>query len=289
MLSKLRPDARAALIGSLPVRDHREATDIVSRYTPDIPLWVQLPFYKKEGLLRQFISGVPGLVMVEDRVLVNTSLPVFENSLLGFWEEYVAVTDGTKPLDESRFVLAQDEAPGFFVFLEAFKKASSPFAIKGQISGPVTLCLGISNQDKQALFYDDRLRDALTKTIALKARWQVEQLKLCGAPVILFIDEPGLAGFGSSAVIGVSKEEVQKLINEVIDQIHAAGGLAGVHVCGNTDWSILLDSPADIVSFDAYEYFERFILYAKDLKSFLEKEKILSWGIVPTLKEEYID
>ena len=33
------------------------------------------------------------------------------------------------------------------------------------------------------------------------------------------------------------------------------GGLVGVHVCANTDWSLVLDSSADIVSFDAYALF----------------------------------
>ena len=69
---------------------------------------------------------------------------------------------------------------------------------------------------------------------------------------------------------------------EVIDAIHAEGGLAGVHVCANTDWSLILDSPVDIVNFDAYSYFDRFILYPDLIKKFIDAGKILAWGIVPT-------
>ena len=51
-----------------------------------------------------------------------------------------------------------------------------------------------------------------------------------------------------------------------IDAIKAAGGMAGVHVCANTDWSLVLDSGADILSFDAYGYFDKLILYRDALQ-----------------------
>jgi methionine synthase II (cobalamin-independent) len=288
-MNNFKPQAKATLIGSLPISDHDEALRIVMESTPDIPLWVQLPVHSQEGMLTQFVSGLPGLVISDNRVILDASLSDFDRELLDFYEEYIAVTQGTKSLDASRFVLTKESAPGFFVLQEALKTVSKPFAIKGQITGPVTLSLGITDHNKQAAFYDERLRDAITKIIALKARWQVEQLKQFGVPVIIFLDEPALAGFGSSALIGVSKEDVEKLLAEVIDQIHQSGGLAGVHVCANTDWTLILESSADILSFDAYDYFDRLILYAKELKKFLEQDKILAWGIVPTAKEEDIE
>jgi hypothetical protein len=82
---------------------------------------------------------------------------------------------------------------------------------------------------------------------------------------------------------------VATVLNEVIDAIHSAGGLAGVHICANTDWSLLLDSPADIISFDAYAYFDRFILYPDQIKRYFEAGKLLAWGIVPTGNMEDIE
>ena len=72
------------------------------------------------------------------------------------------------------------------------------------------------------------------------------------------------------------------------EAVHAEGGLAGVHVCANTDWSVLLESPADMISFDAYSFFDKFILYADLIKKFIEAGKILAWGIVPTGNPEDI-
>jgi hypothetical protein len=146
----------------------------------------------------------------------------------------------------------------------------------------VTLATGLTDQNKRAAFYDERLLDVVVKTLALKARWQVEKLSECDLPPILFVDEPGLAGFGTSAFISISREDVDRILSEVIDSIHEAGGLAGVHVCANTDWSLILDSSADILSFDAYGFFDRLTLYEASLKTFFDQGRILAWGTVPT-------
>jgi arginine utilization protein RocB len=67
--------------------------------------------------------------------------------------------------------------------------------------------------------------------------------------------------------------------------LDAVKGLKGIHCCGNTDWSVLLSTHLDILSFDAYGYLETLSLYPKDLKAFLERGGILAWGIVPTSEE----
>jgi len=64
--------------------------------------------------------------------------------------------------------------------------------------------------------------------------------------------------------------------------IKRTGGLAGVHICANGDWGPALSSEADIISFDAYYYFDNFILYREQLVEFLTRGGILAWGIVPT-------
>jgi hypothetical protein len=53
-------------------------------------------------------------------------------------------------------------------------------------------------------------------------------------------------------------------------------------VCANADWSLILESSADIVSFDAYGYFDTFVLYPSQVRSFVSAGKILAWGLVPT-------
>ena len=282
-VAQFKGNALAMLIGSLPIADHDQAIRMVFKYTPEIPLWIQLPAYPEEGMMVQFLEGIPGLVQNQDRVFIDTSESTFEDDLLKFYEDYLAITEGGSPLDDTRFVLTQKTARGFYTLLDVMKSSPQlPVGIKGQITGPVTLATGLTDQHGRALFYDDRLLDVLVKTLAMKTRWQVEQLSQWGIPAIIFIDEPGLAGFGTSAFISISKEDVSRVLSEVIDAAHQAGGLVGVHVCANTDWSLVLDSAADILSFDAYGFFDRLVLYEASLKTFFDQGRILAWGIVPT-------
>jgi methionine synthase II (cobalamin-independent) len=146
--------------------------------------------------------------------------------------------------------------------------------------------IGVKDQNGRSLFYDDTLRDALVKTIAMKAYWQVENLKPLSPNRIIFFDEPGIVSFGSSSFISITREQIHAVLEEVIAAVHAAGGLAGIHICANGDWSLALEASIDIISFDAYNYFDKFILYPDLLKKFLAAGKTIAWGIVPTANPE---
>ena len=278
------------MIGSLPLTDHEEALDLVFEYTPEIPLWPQLPVNPGEKMIPQFLSGMPGLCLPLDRGRIDTTVGDYDEQLLQFFQEYLEASEDIAVLENSSLGLDPVAARGFFVFLDRLSGGNlAPKAVKGQITGPFTFCTGVADQDKRAIVYDDTLRDAGVKLMALKAGWQAARLSAFGCPVIMFIDEPALAGFGSSEFISLSRQVVDQGLQEVIEAIHAQGALAGIHVCANTDWSLILESGADIVNFDAYGYFDRFVLYGDSIRSFIEKGGILAWGQVPTGQPGDID
>jgi hypothetical protein len=90
-------------------------------------------------------------------------------------------------------------------------------------------------------------------------------------------------------MISVSRDEVATCFEEVVGAVHDEGGLAGIHVCANADWSLILESDADIISFDAYSFFDKLMLYPDHVKHFIESGGILAWGIVPTLNSDDIE
>ena len=114
-------------------------------------------------------------------------------------------------------------------------------------------------------------------------------MALGALPVLVTAWSLGMGLGVTSAFISISSEDVRRVLAEVIDAIHLAGGLAGVHVCANTDWSLILDSSADILSFDAYGFFDRLALFSKGLKRFFDQGRILAWGIVPTSESRDIE
>ncbi|MGM0425153.1 MAG: hypothetical protein ACQEQX_09570 [Thermodesulfobacteriota bacterium] len=290
MQKEFKPQALPLLIGSIPMRDHAQATDLVLEHTPQIPLWVQLPALPQEGMLSQFLPGLPGYRQQNGSEYVDTGSQDYDQELLSFYQDYMAVTEAGQALEQSRFKLDEQRAKGFFVLLQKLQGSAQALqGVKGQITGPITFATGVKDQEKKAIFYDEQLRDASVKLLALKAAWQVEQLQGLGKQVIMFFDEPALAGFGSSEFISISKQDVQTCFAEVIEQVHARQGLAGIHVCANADWSLILESGADILSFDAYSYFDKLLLYSRELQDFLQRGGIIAWGIVPTLEPEDIE
>ncbi len=290
MNAGFQPNGLAMLIGSQPLNDHAEACELVLAHTPEILNWVQLPIYKQEGMVDQFMAGLPGLVQGPDRNYVHTEDGRFDDQMLAFFEEYLQVAGQETDWDQSRFVLTPQVAQGYFTLLDALKTPPGQLqAVKGQVTGPVTFCTAMHDHEGRAIFYHEALREAAVKLLALKAAWQASQLSRTGLPVIVFIDEPALAGYGSSELISISREDISACLQEVVEAIHDQGALAGVHVCANTDWSLLLDSKVDIINFDAHGYFDKLILYADQLKAFIRSGRFLAWGLVPTLDPEQIE
>lgn len=288
MSNNFKPAGLPTLIGSLPVTNHQEALELIFGHTPNIPLWPQLPSNRLEGMLNQFIEGFPGIVETDERTYFDVNSEDFAEKQLAFFEEYLAAIEDPAKLSASIFQVSNDRAQGLYRLRETVKKKPGTTAVKGQITGPFTLLTGISDHDQRLGYYDPAIREMVVKGLALKAGWQVQFLKELGLPVLLFIDEPALAGLGSSSFISISLEDIHQDLTEVIDAVHQAGGLAGIHVCANTDWDFLLSLDLDILSFDAYGFFDRLIVCKDKVHSFLDRGGIIAWGLVPTSEKEHI-
>lgn len=288
-MPEFKPRCRPLLIGSIPLTDAQAAVDLVFGATPEIPVWPQLPLRPQEKMIPQFLPGLPGLTQTVDRVFVQNSGDAYDRELVRFYETYMAIAEGALSLDDTFFRIERDAATGLYALLRHLDgPVPQPLAVKGQVTGPITLCMGTRDAENRAIFYDAQLRDAAVKLLTLKARWQIKRLGRPNRPVIIFIDEPGLAGFGSSEMISISSGEVHACLSELIEGIHAEGGLAGIHVCANTDWAMVMDTGVDIVNFDAYAYFDRFILFSGHIRRFIQGGGMMAWGIVPTLNAEDI-
>ncbi|MBW1636909.1 MAG: hypothetical protein JRJ68_11620 [Deltaproteobacteria bacterium] len=284
-----KPDCLPLLIGSLPSDNHRKSAELIFDFTPHIPIWPQLPVFKEEGMILQYLPGFPGVTELDGKVFIDTEKTGFEEELLAFYEEYIMVSEGGADLDGSRFALSRDAAAGFYEFLQiASENSSGLVALKGQTSGPVTFCTGLTDQAGRAIFYNDQLRDAAVKHLAMKAKWQIRKMAAFCDRTIMFFDEPGLAGVGSSAFITITTDDIISCLSEVFEAVRSENGLTGVHVCANTEWSVIFDSGVDIVSYDAYGYFDKLVLYGDHLKAFFKKGGILATGIIPT-SPEFID
>jgi hypothetical protein len=286
----LEPFCLATTIGSLPHTDVARGTALMFKNTPEIASWVQFPKRNRyENMIMQFTEGMPALVQDGDRTYFSTSINDFSEQLTYFYERYLAVIEDENSDALENFHLSQQYAAGFSEFMLRLPKQITlgrTIMLKGQVTGPFTLSTNMLDQNGRCSYYDDQLRDVVVKTIVLKALWQVARLSEFGLPVMIFLDEPSLLGFGKQTFITISREDVIKDINEVVAAVHSRGGLAGIHCEENTDWSLLMETDLDILDFDAYDHMQGITLYPTELRKFFDRGGCLGWGIVPTLDRE---
>jgi methionine synthase II (cobalamin-independent) len=266
-------------VGSLPHLNPQEACGLIFSNFKEIPYWPQLVQRSfLENMYVQFSEGLPGVIIDqnEKKIYVDTSSENFVKELETCYECCLADT-------VDYFAISQDYAAGLYEFTNYQLPITNYQFVKGQVTGPISFGLSVTDENKRPLIYHKEFAEILTKVISMKARWQIKKFKIQNSKfkIIVFIDEPYLVSIGSGFV-SLKRKEVIKIIDDVVSAIHREGGLAGVHCCGNTDWSILLETELDILNFDAYNYFASLSLYPEELKGFLRRGGVLAWGIVPT-------
>lgn len=259
--------------------------EFVWRYFPSLPHWPQLPRRgAQEGFVVQFLkplldTGV--LVRQGDRFHFAIDAPEWPECLAAFYELYLAAVEGDEEA-LGRFAASRESAAGLYAFLEQEPgRFAGAVAVKGQVVGPLTVGFNLTAAGRPA-YYDEQLREVIVKTLATSAAWQARTLARTGKPVLLFIDEPGVSIYGQSAYITVTREMIVNDLREMVQAVGAAGGLPGIHACAAVDWSILVESGAGIISYDAYNFFPSLLPYREQLAAFLSAGGILAWGIVPT-------
>ena len=271
MSAKVEFGCLPTAIGSMPHANPAEACAVIMKYLPDIPAWPQLPSRSpEESMVIQFSEGFPGVVSKEDRIRIEPSAN-FESELE---QIHIDCAQGSS----HKYGISPEYAGGLYAFLSEAKGSKM---VKGQVTGPVTWGLTVTREDGLAALYDDTLAETIAKFLRLKASWQENILRAVAPDTIIFVDEPYLVSLGS-VFTPVPEQKVPVLVAEVLKGIK---GLKGLHCCGNTNWSIVLDTPIDILSFDAYNYASSLSTHAGKVKSFLERGGGIAWGIVPNEEE----
>ena len=258
-------------IGSLPFLEPEEAVELVFKGC-DIPFWPQLPRRSfREFMIPQYSEGFPGIREDQQKGEVKVS-EVTQDELNVFYE---AAASGRE------FPISPKYAAGFYAFEDALRGRKLK-AVKGQITGPLTFSLGLKDSEGRYTYFNEELREVAVMLLSLKARWQIKRLRAFAERVIMFIDEPILSALGSSSYLGVSEQEALRMLASVVDAIHSDGALSGIHCCGKADWAMVIKSGVRIVNFDAFDYFDAFRAYEREIAEFIDKGGIIAWGVVPT-------
>lgn len=263
-------------IGSVPYLDPEEAVDYMSKV--DMPAYPQMVKISPwEDMFLGALEGLPALLVDRDTQKVRAKRNDRENDLADFYAKFMAG-------ERDFLALPSESRRGFDAFLARAAKdpAYGPNFLKTQVIGPLTFGQMVLLEDEKSTLVDDQeLLEATALALGGKAAWEARQIRNLGRIPVVFIDEPGLASFGS-AFCNLTADTVVNTMASACQVVREDGpALIGCHICGNTDWSMMMDTGIDIVNFDAFEIMEQFSLYPRRLKAFLENGGLVAWGIVP--------
>jgi methionine synthase II (cobalamin-independent) len=263
-------------IGSLPYLEANKACRIVLDHFNETPFWPQLPKLGfQENMYAQFAYDLPGIQIDSEGKRISADSETKLSS---------EIDDFYNKLSADGLTYKKKYYSGLYSMLENKKELAEAEAVKGHITGPISLGMQIFNSTSgKPVIYDELYREIIVKALNNKIRIQENILKPVNERVIIFCDEPSLCLFGTP-YLNLSRDEIVVTLTELFKDITC---LKGVHCCGNPDWSIILELPIDIVSFDAYSYGERLILYAKEVKEFIARDKAIAFGIVPSVEDDF--
>lgn len=272
MTAKIEFGCLPTAIGTMPHADATKACALIAKYLPDLPAWPQLPQRSNlENMYIQYSEGFPGVVVEGSKIHAERSAE--------FDAQLEKLYNNAAENNSDDYGISTGYAAGLHAFTAL--KEQHPRMVKGQITGPISWGLCVTDREQRGILYDELLADAVATFLRLKAMWQERFLKAICRNTLIFFDEPYLASLGS-AFVAISNEQVSALLESALSGIQ---GLKGVHCCGGTDWSLLLKSSIDVLSFDTYNYADSLSCYPAEVKAFLTRGGAIAWGIVTNDEE----
>lgn len=257
---------KTTAMGIMPHTNIEQALELA--LSLDIPFWPQLPkisYY--EDMYVQASENFPGIVVDSEKEKVSFNTSRFEQELGDYFEKM----DYTET-----FALSPEYSAVYRKFLN--KDLRGYYAIRGQVTGPVSFGFNVIDEDRKPIIYNDEVRAILFDFIQKKANVQYRQLREKNPNAFVWLDEPGL-GYVFSGLSGYNDRQAKEDYGSFLQGLE---GPKGLHLCANVNLPYLLELGLDILSFDAYQIEFMPKEYARAVAEFLKGGGVISWGIVPT-------
>jgi hypothetical protein len=275
-VTPFKPMCVATALPTMPHRDPDEACRVMLENFPEAPCIPRL-----SRSIRMYMDGMPCLVIDRERKRLTFDLSR-EDEIQRFYEGYL-------DQDIEYFAMSQKYAQALYTLIDRLKRNPDPrlTLVHTQMPGPLTWGLSLTEEGSNApAWYNPTMRDILTKTLVMKAKWQENKLREMGLDIhtMVTLGEPSL-GVLSSPFGSVTEEDIIRAFDDVFDNIM---GLGCVHCCANMDWPLLMRTHAKVISFDAYHFSEKIALYPEEVLDFIKRGGMLAWGIVPVSEEAVV-
>ena len=177
-MSGFKAELRSLAAGSLPHTNPALACELILE-TLDIPTWPQLTQRSfLENMYVQYSEGFPGLVVDNEgkRIFVDRCQDLIK-PLEAFYSAYLED-------DIDKYPMSPEYAAGLHTLVSMDNL--TPRAVKGQITGPITWGMTVTDEEKRGIIYDETLGDVVAKLLRLKAGWQEKELRRISKNTIIF-------------------------------------------------------------------------------------------------------
>lgn len=286
------PGLLTTAVGSMPHLNPEEAVDLILGSLANAPHAPQLSRSDpREQMWIQFSENLPRFrVDLENLSYFFDTSGAPESEVETFYSRYLEVLEGASADD---FFVSPDYGRGIHVLLDRLAASGQKKKfIKVQVTGPLSFALTVTDENRKPIFYHPLFKDVAVKAMGLKAIWLIEKFSAYAENIIVFLDEPSLSAYGSSAFLGVSASDVTESLDDVISMVTSRGAMTAVHCCGNTDWGLLMETSVRAINFDAVDFMDSLAIYPDKLNNFLSRGGVLAWGAVantPSVMREDAD
>jgi hypothetical protein len=261
-------------LGALPHRSAVQALDVSRRYVGALLAWPQLPQRSfREQYLVQSVIGFPGLVVdaAALRVYVdrNEAERQIDTLLLAYLEHTISYA-----------ALGADDAAGL-VELTRSGGGRDLRAVKGQILGPISVALQLTDEYEQPLIYNDMLFDAIAQLLRLRVAWQELRLSEIAPATIICVDEPLL----EAVAVPFFPHDWDRVAAQIDEVLAGISGCRALYVCGAVDLQRLMQTSVELLIAESAVYRRMGASGCDALIAFLERGGMVGVGIVPSDNE----
>jgi hypothetical protein len=228
-------------------------------------------------MLPQALDGFPGLKR-EQEGMVSVELEAWRAKEAAWSKE---LKKAEKQGDLEAYEPKPHSAAAWQPFLWELEERAVRFC-KLELAGPLTCQWSVAIHGDPKPEEEAQIRSQILELVLLRAIAMTRKVRSLGVQPLFFFDEPALT------ILSPENPKHMLAIKELklaLQALKKEGALTGIHCCGETTWSKLLEAEPDVLSIDSGLSLLSLLRARKPFIDHLLRGGNLSLGIVPNTWE----
>lgn len=271
MTFPFEPACMPLITGELPHQSSGQALELLRQYASDLLPFPVLPRRSMyDQPLVQGMLGFPGFVADTTRSIAyvnhDDALQQLNRLALAYLENNIGSA-----------ALTEEYAAGLYELLRQYHTLRSVRMVVGQMVGPISTAMQLTDEHQQPLAYHPALFDAVAQHLSLRMAWLERQLHSLDRLTLVCVQEPFLDVVDNP----FAPFDWDSIVSQIRVTLAGLGGTSGLIARGAAEWPNLLDLDLDLLVVDAYQQSALLEEAAPALRTFFEHGSVIGLGIIP--------